>query len=74
MFTGLIEEVGTVQSLKKVGPGVRLVIKGPLAAKDSAVGDSIAVSGCCLSIVKKEKDLLTFDAGDETLSRTTWAG
>lgn len=70
MFTGLVEELGVVQSVKKAGSAIRLVIKGPLAAKDTAVGDSIAVNGCCLTVVKKEKDLLSFDAGDETLNRT----
>ncbi|MDX1946424.1 MAG: riboflavin synthase [Pirellulaceae bacterium] len=70
MFTGLVEEMGQVESAKKAGPGLRLTIKSTLVAKDAAIGDSIAVNGCCLSVVKKEKGLLTFDAGDETLGRT----
>jgi riboflavin synthase len=72
MFTGLVEELGTVQSVKAVGPGLRLAIKAPGVSKGAAVGDSIALNGCCLTVVKREKDLLSFDVGDETLSRTTF--
>jgi riboflavin synthase len=70
MFTGLIQELGTVQAVKKVGPGIRLTVKCSAVAKDAAVGDSIAVNGCCLTVVKKSRQSLSFDAGSETLSRT----
>jgi riboflavin synthase len=72
MFTGLVEDLGSIQAVKSVGPGLRLVVKTALVAKDAAIGDSIAVNGCCLTIVKKEKGLLTFDAGEETLNRTNF--
>lgn len=72
MFTGLVEEVGVVQSVKAAGPGIRLVVKCTAVAKDAAVGDSIAVSGCCLTVVKREKGLLTFEVGEESLSRTSF--
>jgi riboflavin synthase len=52
---------------------VRLTVKCSAVAKDVAVGDSIAVNGCCLTVVKKERGQLTFEAGEETLSRTNFA-
>lgn len=73
MFTGLVEELGTVQMVKAVGPGLRLSVKAAVVGKDAALGDSIAVNGCCLTVVKKERGLLTFDAGEETLNRTNFS-
>ena len=75
MFTGLVEELGTVEEATlsgggKTGQTLQLVVKAPLVSKDAQIGDSIAVNGCCLTIVKKNKGLLSFDAGAETLSRT----
>lgn len=73
MFTGLVEELGAVAALLRKGrktPTLQLTIKGPLVAQDAKIGDSIAINGCCLTVVKKSKGLLTFEAGDETLSRT----
>ena len=70
MFTGLVEEMGTVEAIKADGSTIQLVIKAPTVAKDATIGDSIAVNGCCLTVVKRDKQLLTFDAGEETLSRT----
>lgn len=76
MFTGLVEERGVVTSIQREGTRkslrwLRLEVKAPLVAKDVAVGDSVAVSGCCLTVVKKQRQLLLFEAGSETLSRTT---
>lgn len=75
MFTGLVEELGTVEEAslagqRRSGRALRLVVKAPLVAADANLGDSIAVNGCCLTVVKKAKNLLGFDVGDETLSRT----
>jgi riboflavin synthase len=75
MFTGLVEELGTVEEAivrggRKTGQSMRLAIKAPLVGKDAEIGDSIAVNGCCLTVVKKTKNQLEFDAGAETLSRT----
>lgn len=74
MFTGLVEELGLVWEAKHAGPpaapALRLVVKTQLVAKDAQIGDSIAVNGCCLTVVKKNGNLLSFDAGSETLSRT----
>lgn len=70
MFTGIIEEVGSVARVER-GTGVtRLTVEGSLVATDSAVGDSIAINGTCLTVVRREGPQLTFEAVPETLSRT----
>lgn len=70
MFTGLIEALGTIADLQPAGPGVRLLVRAGEIANDAALGDSIAINGCCLTVVAREGDTLTFEAGSETLSRT----
>ena len=71
MFTGLVQSLAEVKLLLPVGPGVRLTVSDPDIARRSAIGDSIAINGCCLTVVLIEGDALKFEAGDETLSRTT---
>ena len=78
MFTGLVEELANVEAARQTASGrriesLKLAVKAPLVAKDANVGDSIAVSGCCLTIVKKERSLLHFDVGSETLSCTNFS-
>ena len=70
MFTGLIEEKGIVHSIKTVANAADIAITAPLVSTDAAMGDSIAVNGCCLTVVEIDGSTLTFQAGDETLSRT----
>lgn len=70
MFTGLVEEKGTVRALKTDGNATDLTIDAELVSSDAAIGDSIAINGCCLTIVAIDEKLLTFQAGSETLSRT----
>jgi riboflavin synthase len=70
MFTGLVQSLAVVQSLEEVGPGVRLTITDREFALKSEIGDSIAINGCCLTVVKLVGEALSFDAGQETLSRT----
>ena len=64
MFTGLVREVGRVVSFD----GGRLRVESSLAA---AIGDSVAVDGCCLTVVDGDRQTLAFDAVPETLARTT---
>lgn len=71
MFTGLVESLATVTAVLPEPPGVRLLIEAPGMAADAALGDSICVSGCCLSIVHIDGDTLSFQLGPETLARTT---
>lgn len=70
MFTGLIESIGIVDALVPQGPGVRLMVRAGVVAEDAKLGDSIAVNGCCLTVVDQRGEILGFDAGSETLSRT----
>ncbi|MEM6979151.1 MAG: riboflavin synthase [Planctomycetota bacterium] len=75
MFTGLVETVGRVVDLIEQPPGKKLIIAAPLfrdadAGRDISVGDSIAINGCCLTVIEIEHDRLSFEAGEETLSRT----
>jgi riboflavin synthase len=78
MFTGLVEELAIVAQAKftavgKQATSLHLVVKAPKTAKGVKIGDSIAVNGCCLTVVKKGPQTLEFDAGSETLSRTNFA-
>jgi riboflavin synthase len=73
MFTGLVEEVGRVVSLEPSATGIRFTVKAPLCAADTHKGDSIAVNGCCLTVVDApESDLLRFDLLAETVRRTNF--
>ena len=72
MFTGIVEAVGRIASAVPRGDGLRLAIDpGVLTVADVAVGDSIAVSGCCLTVVGREGRSLLFDVSAETLRCTT---
>ena len=70
MFTGIVEELGTVVASR----GGRLVVRGPIAAADAAIGDSIAIGGVCLTVVGRDGDELTFDLSAETRQRTSLDG
>ncbi|HEV8087466.1 MAG TPA: riboflavin synthase [Actinomycetota bacterium] len=67
MFTGIVEELGTVRALD----GARLVVGCPLVATDSPIGASVAVNGTCLTVVERTDGTLAFDLSGETLDRTT---
>ena len=70
MFTGLVQSLGVVRQLVPDGPGVRLVIVDESIAQRAKIGDSIAINGCCLTVVELDGADLSFEAGAETLSRT----
>ncbi|MEN6356569.1 MAG: riboflavin synthase [Armatimonadota bacterium] len=70
MFTGLVEEIGTVKSLTGGTVG-RLVVGSGNVINDVSVGDSVAVSGTCLTVTSIGSDEMTFDAVPETISRST---
>ena len=71
MFTGLIEELGTVAALDRVADGARLVVSARLVTTDTSNGDSIAVNGVCLTTVDVSRESFAADVSPETLSRTT---
>jgi riboflavin synthase len=70
MFTGLVETMGEVAAFSPEGPGARLTIQSPLIADGLKHGDSVAVNGCCLTVVATDNELFQFEAGSETLKRT----
>lgn len=72
MFTGIVEGLGIVRSIREDGPGRELVIAPPpcTVRDDVRIGESIAINGCCLTVIRLDGDGWAFQAGAETLSRT----
>src|SRR3990170_7872523 len=71
MFTGLIEEVGTVKGIRSQSGGMRLSIAGKTVLDGMKAGDSIAVNGACLTVVEMRHALFGADVSKETLTKTT---
>ncbi len=72
MFTGIIQSVGRIGSLERRGGDVRLTVQaGALDLSDVQLGDSIAVAGCCLTVVALEGEGFAADVSNESLSLTT---
>ena len=70
MFTGLVEETGELLALDRSAEGARLSLRAPLVSTDAQLGDSIAINGCCLTLVEHAGEVLRFDLLAETLART----
>lgn len=75
MFTGLVESLGIVRSLADEGDAKRLVVEVPPSFLENAppskrLGDSVAINGCCLTVVAADGELWSFQAGHETLAKT----
>ena len=70
VFTGIVEELGEVVALEKLGDAARLTVRGPLVAAGAANGDSIAVNGVCLTVTARSGGTFTADVMGETLSRS----
>jgi riboflavin synthase len=80
MFTGIVEELGTIDSLEDQGDAIRLTVRGALVTSDAGLGDSISVNGCCLTVVstgstgggtQTDDDSFTADVMHETLEKTS---
>jgi riboflavin synthase len=72
MFTGIAQAVGQVVAREPHGDGARITVDaGALDVDDVAIGESIAVAGCCLTVVARKAKRLSFDVSAETLSCTT---
>lgn len=71
MFTGIVEEFGTVRSIEDQGDAIRLTIAADLTLSDAGLGDSIAVNGCCLTVAERTDDAWTADVMAESLARTS---
>lgn len=70
MFSGIVQTLGQVAEIEARPPGVRLVIDAGELASAAQLGDSVAINGCCLTVVECGDGRLAFDAGEETLRRT----
>jgi riboflavin synthase len=70
MFSGIVEALGTIVELRPEPPGCRLIVREPKIAAETRVADSIAVNGCCLTVIERQGESLGFQAGPETLART----
>lgn len=73
MFTGIVEEVGKITSIREEGGTRRLVVSASHLTKELKKGDSIAVSGVCLTAVAIKPDSLAFDLAEETWKRTSFS-
>lgn len=74
MFTGIVEEIGEVTAVEPSGDGVRLTVRAPKAVSDASHGDSISVSGVCLTVVDQGDDWFTADVMRQTLDMSTLRG
>ncbi len=72
MFTGIVEELGRVRAVTPNADGPRVQIEATTVLEDAALGDSIAVNGCCVTVVELGDGWWAADAVTETLRRTTF--
>ncbi len=72
MFTGIVEHVGVLESLERRADSARLVVRAPEPAPALVIGSSIAVNGCCLTVVQAGGDIFAADLSGETLKRTSF--
>ncbi|MGC1491735.1 MAG: riboflavin synthase, partial [Candidatus Acidiferrum sp.] len=72
MFTGIVEHIGTIESLALMPSGGRVTIHAPSVAPDLAISNSIAVNGCCLTVVALGKEQFSADLSGETIQKTSF--
>jgi riboflavin synthase len=70
MFTGIVEELGTVEAVEQQSDAVRLTVRATTALEGTDLGDSIAVNGCCLTVAERSAVTWTADVMAETLAKT----
>ncbi len=71
MFTGIVEELGSVEALTDLGDAARITVRGKVVAVDAGHGDSISVNGVCLTVVENDGEVFTADVMKETLDRSS---
>lgn len=71
MFTGLVEEIGTIERVEDRGGAIDITVRGALVTNDLKIDDSIALDGCCQTVVSRTGDTFTVTAVEETLRKTT---
>jgi riboflavin synthase len=73
MFTGLVEETGRIRTLRREAEAWELVVEAPLLAADADLGESVAVNGCCLTVVRRDGPCVHFDVLEETRRLTNFS-
>ena len=71
MFTGIIEELGEIAAVELGPDAARITVRGPLAVSDARHGDSISVSGVCLTVIDQDAETFTADVMAQTLAMST---
>jgi riboflavin synthase len=71
MFTGLVQSLAAVREVTDARAGRRIRVTEPQLAPQLAIGESVALDGACLTVVSREEDVFDFEAGPETLAKTT---
>ena len=74
MFTGIVEELGTIAAVEAQGDAIRLTVRASTVLEGTSLGDSIAVNGCCLTVVTSDENTWTADVMQETLDKTSLQG
>ena len=74
MFTGIVEEIGSVKAVKRNGPSLRLTLSGKVVLEDVKLGDSISVNGICLTVTTFDRDSFSVDVMPETLKVSSLDG
>ena len=74
MFTGIVEELGTIAAVEEQGDAIRLTVRASTVLEGTGLGDSISVNGCCLTVVTSDQDTWTADVMQETLDKTSLLG
>jgi len=70
MFTGIVEELGTVERVERQSDALRLSVRATTLLDDAVLGDSIAVNGCCLTVAERTETAWTADVMSETLAKS----
>jgi riboflavin synthase len=73
MFSGIVEGIGIIREIGKVGESARIAVQPHFDMEETRKGESISVNGVCLTLVDTSKDLLAFDISPETILRTTFS-
>jgi riboflavin synthase len=74
MFSGIVEELGRVKDISRRGKVILLAIEANKVLQETSIGDSIAVNGCCLTVVRKDETVLSFEMMAETAKFTNLGG
>lgn len=76
MFSGIVEEAGVISALRRSKAGIRMSVRAKRAGRDAKLGDSVAVNGCCLTLVARKRlktgVILSFDLLEETWRKTSF--